>query len=217
MYTRMPWEIHIEVGLDTYFSHIFSLTHRQGVHYRFDSCYGDTTTQTELYRNEIKPLVMCPLNGNYFYCYSTITVFLDYKMPCINSTLLLSTLKLYSINRIQPSTGQNASCFAYGPTGAGKTHTMQGMQLFKLLSHFREHILRCWLYKSWVCASRCWEGGKDDKKNTFKETYLPVVRLIPKLLMKIFRHPWGSRHHPTGCGPGINIIIVFICNNANTE
>ena len=46
--------------------------------YRFDSCYDETISQADLYRNEIKDLVLCPLRG------------------------------------------QNASCFAYGPTGAGK-------------------------------------------------------------------------------------------------
>ncbi|CAG8512119.1 10400_t:CDS:10 [Paraglomus occultum] len=54
--------------------------------YSFNACYGPTTTQTELFNNDVYPL-------------------LDHVLK-----------------------GLNATIFAYGVTGSGKTHTMQGNQ-----------------------------------------------------------------------------------------
>ncbi|XP_074518937.1 kinesin-like protein KIF22 [Halichoeres trimaculatus] len=56
----------------------------ESVKYHFDAFHGEQTTQQEVFRSSVKPI-----------------------LPHILS-------------------GQNASVFAYGPTGAGKTHTMLG-------------------------------------------------------------------------------------------
>eukprot|EP00042_Codosiga_hollandica_P031021 m.184629 g.184629 ORF g.184629 m.184629 type:complete len:747 (+) comp53526_c0_seq1:96-2336(+) len=57
---------------------------QENLKYTFDACYGDASTQSMIFQNELKPLLRGPLQG------------------------------------------QNTTCFAFGPTGAGKTHTMQG-------------------------------------------------------------------------------------------
>uniref|UniRef100_A0A3Q3GFJ1 Kinesin-like protein n=1 Tax=Labrus bergylta TaxID=56723 RepID=A0A3Q3GFJ1_9LABR len=56
------------------------------VKYQFDVFHAEQTTQQEVFRSSVKPILQHVLNG------------------------------------------QNASVFAYGPTGAGKTHTMLGSQ-----------------------------------------------------------------------------------------
>ncbi|XP_056157646.1 kinesin-like protein KIF22 [Lampris incognitus] len=84
-YMEDKGEGHCVRGLDSQNLEIINWRNAtETVKYHFDEFHGEQTTQQEVFRSSVKPILPHILNG------------------------------------------QNASVFAYGPTGAGKTHTMLG-------------------------------------------------------------------------------------------
>lgn len=73
------------------------------VSYKFDKVFGPTAQQSDVFDQVYSLLIAC--------------------LAC----LLIMPDKLQVAGFVKhAATGQNATIFAYGPTGSGKTHTMQG-------------------------------------------------------------------------------------------
>lgn len=76
------------------------------MYYRFSSCYDQNSTQEEIYRNDVEPLLDI--------VYSGVVCFFR-----LFHWVLSSELKV----------PQTVTIFAYGVTSSGKTYTMQGTKL----------------------------------------------------------------------------------------
>jgi kinesin family protein 22 len=69
---------------------------------RFTSCYDQDSTQEEIFRNDVEPLIDVVYSGVVSVAYFSHQIFLT-GLPY-----------------------QTVTIFAYGVTSSGKTHTMQG-------------------------------------------------------------------------------------------